>query len=37
MTNKNDKIYLGSDMMGSEDMDGMVYRDEDGNIVMYGD
>lgn len=29
--------YLDSGMMDSEDMEGMVYQDEDGNLIMYGD
>ena len=29
---------VDSQMMGSEgDMEGMVYQDEDGNLIMYGD
>lgn len=27
-------LFLDSGMMGSEDMEGMVYQDEDGNLIM---
>lgn len=30
-------LIIDSGMMDSEDMEGMVYQDEDGNLIMYGD